>query len=1120
MTPDLRRVEDASVPTGDVSLPSSISGRERELKILQKAFMEAQAGRGRTVLIKGEPGIGKTTLAEAFSATARSEGANVLWGRAWEAGGAPAYWPWIQVLRGLIGLPEKEGQIESVRPFLDVVATLVPEVAGPGGAQRPQGEVGEQERFALFDAISRVLQACAETTPLVIVLDDFHAVEDSSLLLLRFVARDIRNSHCLILVTHRDQEVQADPLAREILAEVSREGEVVALSGLDLDSMAWVLEGAAGAPPSQALRDSLHQITEGNPFYANEIMRLLIEEGQIEARLDLTRRALPVPDSVSALVLRRMKNLGPEVRRLLSVAAVVGREFSAEVVSRAAVVSVSDLTASLEVASEEGILRSRGPGVYLFDHNLIREALYESLADYERSQTHGRVATALEELSSDATESLSEIAHHYLRASLDDARLPFDYAMRAGTRALDVLAFEQAVAFFEEALNLAPVAGSSQTEKAEVLVRLGEALLRAGRVPEASEKLKEAAGIAKEEGSSEMLVRAALAHAHVPTEGGIVDADLVKLFEEALVQLGSEDSFEKALLSARLASEITLSTDKEDVARKERLSAEAIEMVRRVGKPHEIALILRFCFTATFSPARLDESWALVNEMMQVGLSSDNMTQIMGRLRRCAILMSLGKFDELEGELKEAQRLAAEIRQPVFASPTAFLEAAIAAIRSDVPTALAQSDKALAEGSDVPNALGAHLLQHCSLRLETDGAADLEFFVRAVMEQRPGLRRAWGSGLINIFARTGRTAEARALLRDMIEDLPNSPVNLVYAPTVHFAVEAIRVMREPYGCDVLYEALIPYRSQHLLQMMLAPVAYYGSVERDLATLASILERWDAAEEHFERSLREHARIGARTFLAWTQAEYAEMMLRRGDPKDTFRAKELLEEADRSAETLGLNILQSFISPLLKEPAPAPKSESPSEGAPSFVREGEYVTIRCGDEVVRLKHTKGLTYLAQLLAHPGREVHVLEIASSGGPGTSIQTGELERASDDAGAALDPQAKAAYRRRIEDLREEIEEAERFNDPARRESAQAELDFITQEIAGAVGLGGRDRKTASNAERARVNVTKRIKETIAKIAADAPRLGKHLSAGVKTGTFLSYGEDIEPLYWTIES
>lgn len=1117
-----RRSPEATDVTGrHVSSERTIAGRDEELARLHDALDRAAAGRGRTVLLGGEPGIGKTTLAQAFSAEARDAGARVVWGRCWEAGGAPPYWPWVQALREALALPGAADDIEAVRPFLDVVATLVPEVAGPGVPQRPAAVEGDHERFALFDAVSRVLQAAGRSSPLVVVLDDLHAADAASLLLLRFVARDIRTSKCLVIGTLREREVRQEPTANETLREVAREGDWLTLEGLDSAAIASMLQSAADVPPSDALMTALHDITQGNPLYANEIMRLLLREGQVQARLDLTRRGLPVPESVSDLVLKRVKSLDPQAQALLRAAAVIGREFSVGPLAKVAGISVDDARAVLATAEAERVIRSSGAGAYIFDHGLIRESLYESLADAERGHLHGRVGAALEEAGVDELgENLAEIAHHYLRAALTDVRPPFDYAIRAGRRALEVLAYEQAVAFLEEALGLASAARATDEERGELLLKLGESLLRAGRVVQGRERLVEAAEIGRRSGSSDLLARAAIVYGYAPVEGGVVNHVHVALVEEALDALGDEDSVERALLLSRLGHELMLSPDKRDGPRRDALTSDALAMIRRIGVvgrfEHEYAHILRSRFSAILGPTHIAELLEVADEILRIGLSArDYELQLMGRLRRSVVFFMQGRPADLDSQFEEALRLSRELRQPLYASPTGFFKACLTAVRADVETALKESDAALAIGSEVPNAMGAHLLQHVCLRWEVDGAGDLEFFMRAVMEQRPGIRRAWGAALANTLARTGRRAEAKTLVADTIEDLPNAAMDSSYMALLHGATDTLRVLREAEGAEVLYNALLPFGDQQIVQVMVAPVVYYGSAQRDLATLASLLGRWHDAEVHFERALRHHGRMGARTFLAWTQAELGEMLIRRGDTADQGHADDLLREARQSTEQLGLQILLDFIGGLARQTS---KPLTPTTA--SMVREGEYVTIARGDEVVRLRASKGVTYLATLLRSPGRELHVLEIASPGAGAGSRSSEGLEVAGDDVGPRLDPKAKAAYKERIDELRAEIEEAEAFNDLARAARAREELDFILQELAGAVGLGGRDRKVASNVERARVNVTKRIKTTIEKIVQDAPSLGRHLEATVKTGTFLSYSDRLnEPtLEWDI--
>lgn len=1097
------------------------AGRDKELATLERALVEAEGGRGRTVLIAGEAGIGKTTLAEAFSDRARRSGARVAWGRCWEAGGAPAYWPWTQVLRNALAIPGVKQELDAVRPFVDLVATLVPEVAGPAAVKQVTQTEGDRERFALFDAVSRVVQTIAIAAPLVIVLDDLHASDHASLLLTRFIAHDARSARCVVVAVYRDREMEADPVASQVIGDVARDAEVIRLEGLDPSAIASVLENAGGVPASDALMARLHQITEGNPFYANEIMRLLVQEGQVEARFDLRRRALPVPDSVSDIVLRRVKGLDPQVQALLRAAAVIGREFMVEPLAQAADIDIDKVLPLLATAEAERIVRAVGPGAYAFDHGLIRESLYESLADAERLHLHGKVAAALEDAAGDdPREGLAEIAHHYLRAATKDARLPFLYAIRAGDRALEMFAYEEAVDLFGEAFGLTQVARATATERGELLLKLGESLLRAGKVAEGRERLTEAAEVARSIGAPELLVSAAIAYGYAPGEGGIINQVHVALIEEALEAVGDQDSVERAALMARLGLEHALSPDKAHVARRDRLTADAIAMVRRIGPGPEYPQILRARFSSILGPRRLDECLGVADETLALGLARrDREVQLMGRLRRAAIFFMRGQAAELDAEFREASRLSKELRQPLHASPMAFFETCMNSLRSDITTTLKDADQALQLGPELPNAMGANLLQHVTCRWETDGGGDLEFFIRAVMEQRPGIRRAWTAALSNTLARTGRVEEAKTLIAGVIEDFPNAPLDFTSLGTIHCVVDALRIVRDPRGAQVLYDAALPFRDLHVLQVMLAPVAYYGAAEWDLGTLASLMQQWDKAEDHFDRALIAHAGLGARRQFAWTQAELAEMFIRRDGGPDS-RARELLREARRSAEELGLLKLTIFVDGLLKDEPSVELKRRRTGGRASMIREGEYVTITAGDEVLRMRYVKGLEYLAAVLSQPGRELHVLQIATPGAPGKSATGEDLQLGADDAGPLLDPAAKAAYRRRINELNEDIEEARSYNDPIRLERAQEELDLITQQLTSAVGLHGRERKTSSNVERARVNLTKRIKATIDKIAADAPELGRHLEAAVRTGTYLSYSDRIEPtLQWEID-
>jgi len=296
---------------------------------------------------------------------------------------------------------------------------------------------------------------------------------------------------------------------------------------------------------------------------------------------------------------------------------------------------------------------------------------------------------------------------------------------------------------------------------------------------------------------------------------------------------------------------------------------------------------------------------------------------------------------------------------------------------------------------------------------------------------------------------------------------------------------------------------------------------FGSASLYVALLEAIMSRWEAAEDHFGSAIRANTRLGARSLLARTEYEYSSMLSRRGRAQDRSRAHDLLDRAAATATALGMDGVLTGIERLRE--LEAGRGVAAGTRGNTFRREGEYWTVVYDGSLVRLRDSKGLHYLAALLANPGREFHVIDLEGEehreaptpSGPGRRSGSGELEVRSDlgDAGEMLDATAKAAYKARLEDLQAELDEAESFNDPGRAAKAKDEIDFIASELARAVGLGGRDRRAASHAERARLNVTRAIRAAMGNLARANPSLGRHLSSTVRTGRYCSYTPDPRP-------
>src|SRR4051794_20221941 len=340
-------------------------GRERELAELRASLEEAAAGRGGVVVITGDAGIGKTRLLKEFAAQA-GEGCQVLTGRCWEEGGAPAYWPWIQVIRGAGG------------DFSDIATASRDSV---------QHRDPEGVRFALFDAVAGFLFGLDE--PTLIVLEDLHAADEPSLLLLRFLGEATADSRVLLVCSYRDTEPGTRELAG-VLAGIARLGPRLTLEGLTDEEVKTYVAGVAGEAAAPTLAVRLRAVTGGNPFFLDELLR---------AGADVAEPSFRIPEEVRVVIRRRIDGLSPEAVSLLQLAAVGGRELDLAVLERMSRLTPSDLVGAIGEAVDACVLvESLGGGGHAFAHELMRATIYDDLSVRRRHELHLGMGTVLEDL--------------------------------------------------------------------------------------------------------------------------------------------------------------------------------------------------------------------------------------------------------------------------------------------------------------------------------------------------------------------------------------------------------------------------------------------------------------------------------------------------------------------------------------------------------------------------------------------------------------------------------------------------------------------------------------------------------------------------------------------------
>jgi hypothetical protein len=1087
----------ASSPVGRASRRPFV-GRTGELDELRAALEEAAEGHGRVFLLGGEPGIGKTRLMQELAREAEQRGGRVTTGRCWEEGGAPAYWPWIQTVRGL------GGDLERL-------------AAGAAGSVEPASG-----RFRLFDGAARFLVAAAEPPPLLIVLDDLHAADAPSLVLLRFMSETIADAPVLVVGSYREREARAGAHP-EAFDELGRSATRLSLRGLSVEDVAAYVAGATDAEPDPSVAARLHALTSGNPFFLGEVVRLAAPDG-------LTFDGIgPIPDEVRTLLRRRRADLPDEAVQALRVAAVIGREFDFRVLERTSSLDVGRLLGVLDAAEAAGVLAEDPayPRRYAFVHELVRETLYDELTPADRVGLHRTIGGVLEELyRHDPEPHLSEIAHHLaLAAPVGDVPEAVSYLVRAGDRAGSLLAYEEAGTHYERALGLLGAAEEAARERrCEILLRLGDARWRAGDTRSARASFNEAAELARRLGDGELLARAALGY--VVGLGGFLlfarfeaGATGAGLLEEALAALPDVDSPVRAQVHARLAVEMYSSND---VERRLAVSAEAVEMSRRLGDAEGLVTALHARHWALGAPEMLDVRLENTGEMLALAAEQGNLElAFLAHNCRFHCFLELCDGAGVDAETTAMTDLAERIQQPFYRWHAVCLQV----IRATLDGRMEDAERLALEALQIArlrySEYAAYVYEYAELVAIRWAQGRLDVYWPQVADH--GERYLWVPRWRDALAAAERGdagAAATEIARHAGRDFADLPRDGLWLIGLSSLAQACVLVGDRPRAARIYQLLLPFADRNAVSLTQQP---HGPVAMRLGMLAALLERWDEADEHFETALVRCELLGARAIRARVLIERASALLASPRERDPGRVTAVLSEAHRIAEELALEGLLERIESL--RPAVAEPSV-PERPVARFGRQGDIWTIEYEGRTLRLRDRKGLGYIASLLSAPRSEIHVLELASpleppSGAAARAEMGGNRLHASRPGGAGpvIDARAKEQYRERLEELRADLEEARSFGDPERAENLEEEIDALVTELARAVGLGGREREVASPAERARVSVTKAIRTAIRQIGDDSPALGEHLSASISTGRFCSYAPPGEaPPAWVV--
>jgi tetratricopeptide (TPR) repeat protein len=896
---------------GAVSLPGPLVGaasdvlfgffgRATELATLHEACKRAHATRRcQMVLVSGEAGIGKTALLAQMARSVHEHGTTVLFGRADEDLGV-AYQPWFEAISSLVRESNDEW-ISGLRPAQRAaLARLAPHIT----ASTDRVADADTERLLLLEGVVELLAAASRDVPVLIVLDDLQWADLASLQLLRHVIWTSTSMDVTIASTYRDADLgRAHPLTK-LLSDLYRHGNVrrLPLAGLDDVDMVELMTGAAGHELDElgvGLAHAVCRETDGNPFFATEILRHLGESGGIvlgdDGRWTVVTGLdeLALPTSVRDVVGRRIERLGDEALRVLSLGAVIGREFDVGVLANVADVGEGTVLDLIDAAVGAAVLTEAATvDRYRFAHALIQHSLYEELSPARRQRAHKRVAGVLEATVTEANPAeLAELAHHWVAATRPtDLGKALEYVRRAGDAARAALAPQDAIRWYEQALELLVRESNSDPHQRAALLALLGTVQRQAALPESRATLLDAATLALDLNDPDALVLVALGFNRSSALYMEGDEALKPIIRAALDSLGADATSARARLLVELALAHDAGTEWHD---RRELALQAVEIARAGNDDAVFVAVLGTdgMMNTLVTPDRVEQA---IDDFERAGTLADNLADpALRAASRGAIVWSRYQQADIAGVdavLADFESLTSTLGLPGRDHVLGRFLIGRQLLAGHAGDAEATNERLLELGTglEVPNTLGTYggflfaIRQHQG---RLDEIADL--FIQAARDNPsiPALR----SALASMLCELGRLEEAQAQLAVEAAAGFDYPYDSTWIAAMANLMDAAATLDDQTAAPVLVDRLRTY-ANHVIVPSGALVN--GALARPLARAATALGDHDQAEVWFAITHDIHTRLQAPYWMARGQLDHADLCLARQAEDDLARARHL------------------------------------------------------------------------------------------------------------------------------------------------------------------------------------------------------------------------------------
>jgi DNA-binding CsgD family transcriptional regulator len=839
---------------------------------------------------------------------------------------ALAYLPMVELLKQHFRIGVNDGDEDIRRNIHHGLAALSIEpqatvpyllhlLAAGIDAGLPTGMSPEAIKYRTFEVLRDIGLALSAQRPLVLTIEDLHWADQTTEELLTFLLDHLAGVPILLVCTYRP----------DFATTWSRKSyhHVISLTRLEPQESHQMLSALLG---TTHIQDDLAQLVldkaEGVPFFVEELVKSLRETGAIEChedqwRLTVGETAVQVPETVDEMLMARIDRLPEGAKGLLQLGAVIGREFSGELLRELSGVAEWELTSQLATLTEAELLYARGllpQTTYIFKHAFTQEAAYRSLLTARRRVLHYRMAVTLETLFPDRLEEhYGQLAHHYVESSADEALAKaIEYAVKAGDRNMALPAYAEAVRFYQMALDaLERLERVEEAQRRTLLLALGEAQRKSGEHVQALATLQRAADSARPQDALEDLVRAALEFEHATWLGKLPAEPAVRLLEEVLSRL---DEANQTLLARVLGSLARALLFTGAVEQATTYAQRSVEVARSAGDPGVLGFNLNVLFHFPSGPEETEERLVRATEMSQLAEIANNQELVtLSHGWRLISLIEMGDIQAADDEITAYGESAEKLQEPTYFYYTTAYYTMRALLEGNFEAAkqLALRTFTLGQQVDVDSLDGTFGLFMFSLRREQGRLKEVEPALKLFMKQH-GANSAWRPGLALIYSELGREREARREFEHLAQhDFADLPRDALWVGCITYLAEVCAFLGDASRAATLYQLLLPYDGRAVI--VGGQIACYGAASRYLGLLASTMEIWQAAEQHFADALIMNANMGARPWLAHTQYDYATMLLARNQPGDAKQAAGLLQDAVSTARDLGMRALEERIA---------------------------------------------------------------------------------------------------------------------------------------------------------------------------------------------------------------